>query len=69
MGFLVAFVKDVSLVTGRTGLVGALGVGALYGLSSGLVELLIAHLAGHLHFSADRQLTVFTSVFNVKNRF
>ena len=64
MGLLVAFVKNVSCVTGRTGLVGTLGVGAFYGLLSGLVELSNAHLAGHLHFSAGQQLTVFTLIFN-----
>jgi hypothetical protein len=46
MGFLVAFVKDVSFVAGRTGFVGALGVGALDGLARRLVELFITHFAG-----------------------
>jgi hypothetical protein len=69
MGLLVAFVKNVSFVAARTGLVGALGVGAFYGLSIGLVELFSAHFTGHLHFLADQQLTFFTLIFNVKNRF
>jgi hypothetical protein len=48
MGFLVAFVKDVPFVTGRARFVGALGVGTLDGLARRLVELFIAHFAGHL---------------------
>jgi hypothetical protein len=46
MGFLVAFVKDVPFVTGRTGFVGALGVGALDGLVLRLAELFITHFTG-----------------------
>jgi hypothetical protein len=48
MGFLVAFVKDVPFVTGRTRFVGTLGVGALDGLVLRLAELFITHFAGHL---------------------
>jgi hypothetical protein len=46
MGFLVAFVKDVPFVTGRTRFVGTLGVGALDGLVLRLAELFITHFAG-----------------------
>jgi hypothetical protein len=60
MGFLVAFVKDVPFVTGRTRFVGTLGVGALDGLVLRLAELFITHFAGgHLGL-------LFLSFFNLK---